>query len=53
MMFSAWAFSLIKNGNSLQHDFAAVADQADDAVVIAQLKVDFLRDGDDDRFYPC
>ena len=51
MMFPAWGFSL--HNNDFQHNFAAVADQADGAVVIAQLKFAFLRYGDDDRFCPC
>ena len=39
--------------NELQHKFAAMAYQADGAVVIAQLKVAFHRYGDDDLFCPC
>ena len=39
--------------NDLQHNFAAVADHAGGAAVIAHLKVAFLRYGDDDRFCPC
>ena len=39
--------------NDLQHNYDAVAYQADGAVVIAQLMVAFLRYGDDHRFCPC
>ena len=39
--------------NDLQHNFSAVAYQADGAVVIAHLNVAFRRYGDDDRFCPC
>ena len=49
MMFSARGFNLFY----LKHNFAAVAYQADGAVVIAQLKVAFLRYGDDHRFCLC